>query len=130
MKGKVMETRQKEVLTAEEAAEFLGFNPVTIRLKARLGEIPGRKMGKEWRFSRTALLEWLREGEPPGLRGPVVVVVPDAEGNGFVATVEEAPEITGRGKTADEAYRDLMPELEAAFYAKKYRTEMPDKNPT
>jgi excisionase family DNA binding protein len=58
-----METRQKEVLTAEEAAEFLGFNPVTVRLKARSGEIPGRKVGKEWRFSRRRLLEWLEEDD-------------------------------------------------------------------
>ncbi len=56
-----MDERQKEVLTAEEAAEFLGFNPVTVRQKARLGEIPGRKVGKEWRFSRRRLLEWLEE---------------------------------------------------------------------
>jgi excisionase family DNA binding protein len=60
-----METRQKEVLTAEEAGEFLHFNPVTIRQKARLGEIPGRKIGKEWRFSRRVLLEWLEEGSRP-----------------------------------------------------------------
>jgi excisionase family DNA binding protein len=53
---------ESEVLTADETAEFLGFNPVTIRLKARSGEIPGRKIGKEWRFSRTALLEWIGEG--------------------------------------------------------------------
>jgi excisionase family DNA binding protein len=56
-----MEARHKEVLTAEEAADFLGFNPVTVRQKARLGEIPGRKVGKEWRFSRRRLLEWLEE---------------------------------------------------------------------
>lgn len=61
----IMETREKEVLTADEAAEFLGFNPVTVRLKARSGEIPGRKIGKEWRFSRRVLLEWLEEGSRP-----------------------------------------------------------------
>lgn len=60
-----METRQTEILTAEEAAEFLHFNPVTVRLKARAGEIPGRKIGKEWRFSRRVLLEWLEEGSRP-----------------------------------------------------------------
>jgi excisionase family DNA binding protein len=54
-----VETRTKEVLNAEEAAEFLGVNPYTIRQKARLGEMPGRKVGKEWRFSRQALLQWL-----------------------------------------------------------------------
>lgn len=66
--NRTMETRQKEVLTAEEAAEFLGFNPVTVRLKARSGEIPGRKIGKEWRFSRRVLLEWLEEGSYPKAR--------------------------------------------------------------
>ena len=60
-----METMHKEVLSAEEAAEYLGFNPVTIRQKARSGEIPGRKVGKEWRFSRRVLLEWLEEGSRP-----------------------------------------------------------------
>jgi excisionase family DNA binding protein len=54
-----VETRTKEVLNAEEAAEFLGVNPYTVRQKARLGEMPGRKVGKEWRFSRQALLQWL-----------------------------------------------------------------------
>ena len=57
-----MDMQTKEVLNAEEAAEFLGFNPYTIREKARLGEIPGRKIGKQWRFSRRRLLEWL-EGD-------------------------------------------------------------------
>ena len=56
------ETRTKEVLNVEEAAEFLGFNPYTIREKARAGEVPGRKIGREWRFSRRGLLEWLEEG--------------------------------------------------------------------
>ncbi len=55
--------QSKEVLSAEEAAEFLGFRVYTIREKARAGEIPGRKVGKEWRFSRRRLLEWLEEGD-------------------------------------------------------------------
>jgi excisionase family DNA binding protein len=49
----------KEVLNVEEAAEFLGFAPYTIREKARKGQIPGRKVGGEWRFSKRALLKWL-----------------------------------------------------------------------
>ena len=58
-----VDVRSKDVLNAEEAAEFLGFNPYTIREKARLGEIPGRKLGREWRFSRRQLLEWVEEGD-------------------------------------------------------------------
>jgi excisionase family DNA binding protein len=49
----------KEVLNAEEAAEFLGFNPFVIRQKARDGEIPGRKVGREWRFTRRSLLDFI-----------------------------------------------------------------------
>lgn len=52
----------KEVLNVEEAAEFLGFAPYTIREKVRTGQIPGRKIGGEWRFSSRALLEWLESG--------------------------------------------------------------------
>jgi excisionase family DNA binding protein len=61
-KGYAVDIQAKEVLNADEAAEFLGFNPYTIREKARLGEIPGRKIGREWRFSRRQLLEWLEAG--------------------------------------------------------------------
>ena len=57
----VTDVRTKDVLNAEEAAEFLGFNAYTVREKARLGEIPGRKIGREWRFSRRQLLEWIEE---------------------------------------------------------------------
>lgn len=60
---------RREVLNVEQAAEFLGFRPYTVREKAKAGEIPGRKVGKEWRFSRRGLLEWL-EG-PEGLKRAV-----------------------------------------------------------
>lgn len=53
----------KEVLNVEEAAEFLGFAPYTIREKVRTGQIPGRKIGGEWRFSSRVLLEWLENGD-------------------------------------------------------------------
>jgi excisionase family DNA binding protein len=56
-------TVERDVLNVEEAAAYLRFSPYTIREKAREGEIPGRKMGKEWRFSRRALLEWLESGD-------------------------------------------------------------------
>lgn len=50
---------RKEVMNVEEASRFLGVNPWTLRAEARLGRIPARKIGKEWRFSRIALLNWL-----------------------------------------------------------------------
>ena len=58
-----METTEKDVLNSEEAAAFLGLSVFTVRDYARAGKIPGRKVGKEWRFSRPGLLKWL---EAPG----------------------------------------------------------------
>jgi excisionase family DNA binding protein len=60
-----MEAVTREVLNVDQAAEFLGFSAYTVREKARSGEIPGRKVGREWRFSREQLLEWLRAGKAP-----------------------------------------------------------------
>ena len=58
----VVRMEKKEVLDGEEVADLLSVSPWTVREQARLGRLPGRKVGKEWRFSRQGLLEWLREG--------------------------------------------------------------------
>lgn len=57
---------QKDVLNVEEAAELLGVSPWTVREQARMGRLPGRKVGKEWRFSRAALLSWLAGSQQDG----------------------------------------------------------------
>ena len=38
------------LLDAIEAAALLRMHPNTLKKKARLGEIPGRHVGKYWRF--------------------------------------------------------------------------------
>jgi excisionase family DNA binding protein len=48
-----------EVLTVEQAAELLQVDADTVRTLAREGTLPGRKVGREWRFARAALLRWL-----------------------------------------------------------------------
>jgi excisionase family DNA binding protein len=48
-----------EVLTAEQLAELLQVDARTVRSLAARGELPGRKLGREWRFSRRAVLDWL-----------------------------------------------------------------------
>ena len=47
------------VLTLDEAAELLRVDVKQMRKIAANGEVPGRKVGNEWRFSRDALLNWL-----------------------------------------------------------------------
>jgi excisionase family DNA binding protein len=48
-----------EVLTTAELAELLQVDEKAVRDLARRGELPGRKIGRDWRFSRSAVLDWL-----------------------------------------------------------------------
>lgn len=51
--------REKDILTTEEAANYLQVQPITIREWAREGNIPAKKIGRQWRFSKRVLLEWI-----------------------------------------------------------------------
>ena len=52
-----------ELLTLKQAMEFLGVSEkVLLRLLAE-EDMPGRKLGKEWRFSKQALIQWVAEGK-------------------------------------------------------------------
>lgn len=53
---------EKEVLNLEEASNLLGVSTKTLQKILREEEIPARKIGREWRFSRIALLKWLAQG--------------------------------------------------------------------
>lgn len=57
------------VLTLEELAELLRVDPAAVLQRAEGGELPGRRLGSEWRFVRAAVLAWLAEGES-GDAGP------------------------------------------------------------
>jgi excisionase family DNA binding protein len=48
-----------EVLSPAEVADLLQVEDSVVEELAGAGELPGRKIGDEWRFSRTAILEWL-----------------------------------------------------------------------
>ncbi len=53
----------KEILTMEDAAEFFGVSIKTFIKLLKEEKVPGRKIGREWRFSRNALIEWLASGD-------------------------------------------------------------------
>lgn len=42
----------KDILTAEEVAEFLRIHPYTVRRLARAGKLPGFRVGGQWRFDK------------------------------------------------------------------------------
>jgi len=54
-----------EVLTAKEAAEYLKLSVETVKAKAREGQMPAMKIGREWRFSQRQLLAWIEDASWP-----------------------------------------------------------------
>ncbi len=62
------------VLAVDGAAQLLNVSHDTIYRLARDATIPGRKVGNQWRFSKAALLAWLRDAAPTG-RSPSSAVV-------------------------------------------------------
>jgi excisionase family DNA binding protein len=50
-----------EVLTPAQLAELLQVDEEAVVELAERGELPARKVGEEWRFSRSAILAWLGE---------------------------------------------------------------------
>lgn len=52
-----------EVLTLEEAADYLRLPVETIEREAARGRIPGRRVEETWRFLKTAIDEWLGDWE-------------------------------------------------------------------
>ena len=54
---------EKEILTMEEAAERFSVSIKTFIKLLKEEKVPGRKIGREWRFSRKALIDWLSSGD-------------------------------------------------------------------
>lgn len=53
---------QRDILTIEEAAELLGVSVKTFNKVLHSQDLPARKIGREWKFSRAALIEWVGSG--------------------------------------------------------------------
>jgi excisionase family DNA binding protein len=48
-----------EILTREQAAALLHLHPNVVTRYVKEHDLPGRKIGNEWRFRRSELLAWL-----------------------------------------------------------------------
>jgi excisionase family DNA binding protein len=53
----------KEILNMEEAAELFNVSVKTFIKLLKEEKVPARKIGREWRFSRKALVDWLSSGD-------------------------------------------------------------------
>ena len=52
----------REIMTIEEAAQLLGVSVKTFNKVLHSQNIPARKIGREWKFSRQALIDWIGTG--------------------------------------------------------------------
>ena len=65
------EGERPEFLTVSEAAALLRVADQTVRNELAARRLPGKKIGKEWRLSRTALIAYLSTpGTPRARRSP------------------------------------------------------------
>lgn len=53
-----------EVMNSDETARLLKMTRQTVVTLARNGELPGRKVGRDWRFLRDELFAWLAQRQP------------------------------------------------------------------
>jgi excisionase family DNA binding protein len=104
-----------DVLDVHEAGWLLGAHIETVRRLARRGGLPAYKVGKDWRFSKSALGRWM-ETHHVRQRSPLVLVVDDEkdirgmiglflEKDGYRVALAES------GKRAIEAVQREMPEV-------------------
>ena len=52
----------RDILNIDEAAELLGVSVKTFNKVLHNEDMPARKIGREWKFSRKALIEWVGSG--------------------------------------------------------------------
>jgi len=53
---------EKEILTIEEAADYLQIGKRSLYKLAKDGRIPGKKVLNKWRFEKESLKEWVGGG--------------------------------------------------------------------
>jgi len=53
----------EEILDADEVAKLLRVHPRTVMRLASQGQLPGFKVGGQWRFRREAIDEYIRKQE-------------------------------------------------------------------
>ncbi len=52
----------RDILNIEEAAALLGVSVKTFNKVLHAQNLPARKIGREWKFSREALIAWVGDG--------------------------------------------------------------------
>jgi excisionase family DNA binding protein len=98
----------EEVLTSAEAAAYLRVPEQELLNLIDSAELPGRKIGSEWRFLKSALQDWLRTGpQRPNLEAWLSMAGAWKDDPDLEAIVEEAYRRRGRPITEDGSYKNF-----------------------
>lgn len=62
-------SKNKEIWTTKEVAEYLNIHPLTVHKYAREGKIPAFKIGTDWRFHKKYIERWIKEKSTYNLEG-------------------------------------------------------------
>ncbi len=54
-------SQRAEIITMSELASYLNCHEATIRRLLQKGEIPGFKLGSDWRFNLRSIEEWRKK---------------------------------------------------------------------
>jgi len=57
--------QQDQVMTLEELSHYLKLPKSTVYKLVQEGRIPGQKLGKQWRFGKQAIDQWLNTQQTP-----------------------------------------------------------------
>jgi excisionase family DNA binding protein len=57
-----------DILTTDEVCAFLRIDLASVEERLRAGDIPARRFGNEWRFSKAAILRWLDGNDSSDVR--------------------------------------------------------------
>jgi len=90
---------ERDVLRLSEAAQYVRVSEKTLRELAKTGRVPCQRVGREWRFLRKALDEWLIGGNR-SIGAATLIAEPTTQL--YLPTLERIPEPTetGFGDTA------------------------------
>lgn len=81
------------ILTAEQAAEKLQLTPKTIRKLLKEGQMPGRKVGREWRVLETDIERWVSGEQRP---------IPVAERQSILGKYKNLPGLSSEAFMAEK----------------------------
>jgi excisionase family DNA binding protein len=100
--------QEQQILTLAEVAVLLRVPENTVRLEAEAGRLVGRNLGGEWRFVRSAIVDWLQTPRKSSLLSTASATTPesDEEYQSFMASIrafrDEINRTTKSGKYAEE----------------------------